>query len=217
MNGKQAILKLKANLNKLDTASNRTVRPEYALLFLNDVYSKLVEAKYEQQGPQDSSGFQLNQKLSDELNYLTVPKVVIPSKVGDLYTVDIDSLENYLHMLRMELSIKVGTKTGVVKDPNITSLDTLGPGLDDPFNGSTPRNPVIYYEDNKIKIVAPNFEVTSVTTIYLRNPDPITLEGEIKCPFIDDVIDMTAVKILEIWEDQRATSLVSVNKLVEGE
>ena len=48
MNGKQAILKLKANLNKLDTASNRTVRPEYALLFLNDVYSKLVGAKYEQ-------------------------------------------------------------------------------------------------------------------------------------------------------------------------
>ena len=80
MNGKQAILKLKANLNKLDTASNRTVRPEYALLFLNDVYSKLVGAKYEQQGPQDSSGFQLNQKLSDELNYLSVPKVVTPNK-----------------------------------------------------------------------------------------------------------------------------------------
>ena len=41
MLGSQLVVRVKAKLNQLDTTSNRTVRPEMALLFLNDAYLKM--------------------------------------------------------------------------------------------------------------------------------------------------------------------------------
>ena len=218
MNGKQAIIRLKVKINQLDTSSNRTVRPEQALLFLNDAYKKLAKAKYRlNTNKDDRSGFQLNQVTTDELNHLTTKKELVPDKEGNEYNVSINDIDNYWIHLRSELEVKVGNKTKLVKNPNYRSLDTLGPADNDPFNSSIPTAPIVFFEDNKIKVLGNDFEILKHNVIYYRFPDVITLEEEIKAPFVDEIIDFAAVAMLENWGDQRSQSKVGIDKVVENE
>ena len=217
MTGRQAIIRLKAKLNSLDTASNRTVRPELALLFLNDAYNKLVDAKYEKTQQGDSTAFQLNQKTTDDLNHLTVTDNVVPIKVGDEYEVSLLSLTNYSHHLRSVLDILYKSKTYKVNKINYKTIDTLGTVFDDPFNSTEPLNPIVYFENNKIIVISDNFSVTNHKITYLKSPNLITLEEEIAAPFVNSIIDVASWMILESWGDQRAQSKITIDKLVENE
>lgn len=218
MNGKQAILRLKVKINQLDTASNRTVRPEQALLFLNDAYSGLAKAKYKKSNSQeDTTGFQLNQITTDELNHLTKIQELVPNVEGNEYNINISDINNYWVHLRSELKIKAGTVEKWITNPNYTSLDVLGTSAEDPFNNTIPSSPITFFEDNKIKVLVNNFEVKTHKVVYYAMPETITLEEEIKSPFVNEIIEMAAVMMLENWGDQRATSLLSVNKVVENE
>jgi len=218
MNGKQAIIRLKSALNKLDTASNRTIRPEQALLFLNNAYEMLAKAKYEKiNGVVDPTGFQFNQVTTDELNHLTKVYESAPNNEGDIYYIDVDSIDNYWIHLRSELKVKVGEKTQWIKNPNYRTLDTLGPASGDPFNNSIPSSPIIFFEDNKIKILGTDFEITDVKIAYYRKPAGITLEDEIAAPFILEVINKAAILILENWKDQRSQSKTSIDKSIDAE
>ena len=217
MLGKQAVIRLKAKLNSLDTASNRTVRPEVALLFLNDAYSKLVDAKYEKTQQGDSTAYQLNQKTTDDLNHLTSTVSTVPVKVGDEYIVDLIELDSYSHHLRSVLDIQFEGKTYKVNKLNYKSLDTIGTVFDDPFNSTEPLNPIVYFENNKIVVVTDNFSVTNHKITYLKSPATITLEGIIEAPFVDSIIDVAAWMILESWGDPRAQSKITIDKLIENE
>lgn len=217
MTGRQAIIRLKAKLNSLDTASNRTVRPELALLFLNDAYNKLVDAKYEKTQQEDSTAFQLNQKTTDDLNHLTVTENVVPTKVGNEYEVSLLSLANYSHHLRSVLDILYKSKTYKVNKINYKTIDTLGTVFDDPFNSTEPLNPIVYFENNKIIVISDNFSVTNHKITYLKSPNLITLEEEISAPFVDSIIDVASWMILESWGDQRAQSKITIDKLIENE
>ena len=217
MTGRQAIIRLKAKLNSLDTASNRTVRPELALLFLNDAYNKLVDAKYEKAQQEDSTAFQLNQKTTDDLNHLTVTENVVPTKVGNEYEVSLLSLANYSHHLRSVLDILYKSKTYKVNKINYKTLDTLGTVFDDPFNSTEPLNPIVYFENNKIIVISDNFSVTNHKITYLKSPNLITLDEEITAPFGDSIIDVASWMILESWGDQRAQSKITIDKLIENE
>ena len=217
MTGRQAIIRLKAKLNSLDTASNRTVRPELALLFLNDAYNKLVDAKYEKTQQGDSTAFQLNQKTTDDLNHLTVTETVVPTKIGDEYEVSLLSLTNYSHHLRSVLDILYKSKTYKVNKINYKTIDTLGTVFDDPFNSTEPLNPIVYFENNKIIVISDNFSVTNHKITYLKSPNLITLEEEIAAPFVDSIIDVASWMILESWGDQRAQSKITIDKLIENE
>ena len=217
MTGRQAIIRLKAKLNSLDTASNRTVRPELALLFLNDAYNKLVDAKYEKTQQEDSTAFQLNQKTTDDLNHLTVTDNVVPVKVGNEYEVSLLSLANYSHHLRSVLDILYKSKTYKVNKINYKTIDTLGTVFDDPFNSTEPLNPIVYFENNKIIVISDNFSVTNHKITYLKSPNLITLDEEITAPFGDSIIDVDSWMILESWGDQRAQSKITIDKLVENE
>lgn len=218
MNGKQAIVRLKLALNKLDTASNRTVRPEQALLFLNNAYEKLAKAKYEKiNGVIDPTGFQFNQVTTDELNHLTKISELAPNEEEDIFSISITDIENYWIHLRSEFQVKVGFKTKWIKNPNYRTLDTLGPASGDPFNNSTPSSPITFFEDNKIKVIGNNFELLKIKTVYYRKPETITLEEEINAPFVLEIIDTAAALILENWADQRAQSKVSIDKVIDAE
>ena len=217
MTGKQAILRLKAKLNSLDTASNRTVRPELALLFLNDAYNKLVEAKYDKTQQGDSTAFQLNQKTTDDLNHLTVTEELVPTKIGDEYVITITDLPNYSHHLRSVLHVLYAGKNYSVTKLNYKTLDTIGTVFEDPFNSTEPLNPIVYFTDNKIIVLTDGFNVAKHKVTYLKSPDIITLEDEIKAPFVDSIIDVAAWMILESWGDQRAQSKITIDKLIENE
>ena len=217
MTGRQAIIRLKAKLNSLDTASNRTVRPELALLFLNDAYNKLVDAKYEKTQQDDSTAFQLNQKTTDDLNHLTVTVYTVPVKVGDEYIVDLRELDSYSHHLRSSLEILYDGKTLKVNKLNYKSIDTIGTVFDDPFNSTEPLNPIVYFEDNKIIVITDNFSVSKHKITYLKYPKEITLDGVIEAPFVDSIIDVATWMILESWGDPRAQSKITIDKLIENE
>lgn len=218
MTGKQAIIQLKVKINQLDTASNRTVRPEQALLFLNNAYLKLAKAKYKNNNQQgDTTGFQLNQVTTDELNHLTKVQELVPNQEGDEYNISTSDIDNYWIHLRSELEIKVGAKEKWIKSPNYTSLDVLGTAVVDPFNETIPSSPITFFEDNKIKVLVKDFEVKTHKVVYYSKPVVIANDEEIKAPFADEIVDMAAVMMLENWGDQRATSLLSVNKVVENE
>lgn len=217
MNGKQAILRLKAELNQLDTASNRTVRPEYALLYLNKAYDKLAKAKYQKQGNEDTTAFQLNQFLTDELTHLTVPTEVTPTKVEDEYIIDTLELNNYWTCLRLSVKVNYNYKEYWVHNVNNKTLDTVNTVESDPFNRSCILYPVVYFEDSKIKIIAKDFEVSKCKITYYRTPKPITLESEIEAPFADDIIDAAVALILENWGDPRTDTVVAVNKVIDNE
>ena len=217
MTGRQAIIRLKAKLNSLDTASNRTVRPEMALLFLNDAYSKLVDAKYEKTQQEDSTAYQLNQKTTDDLNHLTVTTSIVPTKIEDEYVVDLTELDSYNHHLRSVLDIQFEGKTYKVNKLNYKSLDTIGTVFDDPFNSTEPLNPIVYFENNKIVVITDNFYVTNHKITYLKNPTTITLEDVIEAPFVDSIIDVATWMILESWGDPRSQSKITIDKLIENE
>jgi len=218
MTGKQAIIRLKVKINQLDTSSNRTVRPELALLFINDAYKKLAKAKYVRAtSREDFSGFQLNQVTTDELNHLTTSYEAAPNHEGDEYNIPTSDIEDYWIHLRSEIQVKVGNKTAWIKNPNYRTLDTLGPATGDPFNESDPSEPIIFFEDNKIKVLANNFEIPSHRIIYYRKPNEITLDDEIEVPFMNEIIDMAAFAMLENWGDPRSQSKISVDKVMENE
>jgi hypothetical protein len=217
MTGRQAIIRLKAKLNSLDTASNRTVRPELALLFLNDAYSKLVDAKYEKTQQEDSTAFQLNQKTTDDLNHLTNTIYVTPTKVGDEYIVELTELTNYSHHLRSSLEVQFEGKTYRVNKLNYKSIDTIGTVFGDPFNSTEPLNPIVYFESNKIIVLTDNFSVSKHKITYLKSPSEITLDSTIEAPFVDSIIDVAAWLILESWGDPRAQSKITIDKLIENE
>jgi len=218
MTGRQAIVRLKLALNKLDTASNRTVRPEQALLFLNNAYEELAKAKYQKlNGVIDNSGFQFNQVTTDELNHLTRINEQAPNKEGNEFSVNIEDIENYWIHLRSELQVKAGTITQWIKDPNYKTLDTLGTTLSDPFNNSIPSAPITFFEDNKIKVIGKDFEILKIKTIYYRKPETITLDEEIKAPFTLEIIKAAAVLILENWGDPRSQSKIAVEKVIDNE
>jgi hypothetical protein len=216
MTGKQAILQLKAKLNQLDTAANRTVRPEMALLFLNNAYDKLAEAKYAKTQEGDSH-FESNQLAKDELNHLTVPTELVPTKVGDEYEIAISDIENYWIHLRSSVRVVSNAKNYWITDLNFKTLDTVNTIEDDPFNRSEAKFPVVYFEGNKIKIIAKDFIVDKYKITYYRKPKTITLDEVIEAPFADDIVDAAVVMMLENWGDPRTQSKMTVDKVIDSE
>lgn len=221
MTGKQLLLKVKAQLNQLDTASNRTVRPEMVLLFVNDVYTKLVRAKYADNGGQvDTTAFQFTQLTTDELNYLTVPKEVTPAfdENNSEYFVEMSEFDNYWVHLRSKIKVKSDSVEKWMSNPNYKTLDTIGPALADPFNTPEFNDPILYFEDNKIKFPVSGFEVSKYSMTYLRKPAPIAYsDDELGIPFEDEIIDGAAYKILASWGDNRVSSDMTVNKILKSE
>lgn len=217
MTGRQAIIQLKAKLNSLDTASNRTLRPELALLFLNDAYTKLVSAKYSKGNREDSTAFQLDQETTDDLNHLTSTVELIPNQVGEEYIVQISDLPDYSNHLRSVLEIKYNGKLYKVNRLNYKTLDTLGTVFEDPFNSTEPLYPVTYFENNSIVVITDNFSVTKHRITYLKSPKTITLDEEIEAPFVTDIIDQASIMILESWGDPRTQSKLTIDKVIDNE
>lgn len=221
MVGSEMIIKLKAKLNSLDTYSNRTVRPEMALLFLNDAYIKLSRAKYKASaGVIDDTAFQATQQVTDELNHLTASSFLTPAITSDpeqVYAVDLTTLQRYRYHLRSKINVACNGKTLWVTDINYHTLNTSNPATLDPFNRPEPLNPTVYFEGNKILIPVKGFTVPNYYITYLQFPEVITQVSDCVAPFVDEIVDVAAFLILESWGDQRAQTLLSAYKIVSGE
>jgi len=221
MVGSEMIIKLKAKLNSLDTYSNRTVRPEMALLFLNDAYIKLSRAKYKaSSGVIDDSAFQATQLSTDDLNHLTKSDYITPVVTSDpdpVYSIDLSTLTRYRYHLRSKIQIGYKDKTLWVTDINYHTLNTSNPATLDPFNRPEPLNPTVYFEGNKLLIPVKGFTVPNYYITYLQFPETITQTSDCVAPFVDEIVDVAAFLILESWGDARAQTLLSAYKVVSGE
>lgn len=215
MTGREAVLRLKVKINQLDTASNRTVRPEKALLFLNDAYEKLAQAKYKRSHINDGSAFQLNQLATDELNHLTKVVEIVPVVTGDEAAIDIASITDYWVHLRSALQVKSRNTIKWITDPNYMTLDTIGTAKEDPFNSPIASKPIVFFEENKIKVLTDGFSVLKHKITYYSKPQTITLESELSISFIDEIIDIAATTMLENWGDPRFQSKAGLDAAVE--
>lgn len=223
MTGKQLLLSIKARLNQLDTASNRTVRPEMLLLYLNDVYVKLVRAKYSDNGGQaDATAFQFTQLTTDELNYLTKVASLDTSPDSEEspteFSADLSEIDDYWIHLRSRIKVKYEDTEQWDADPTYKTLDTIGPALSDPFSEPSFSSPVLYWESGKVKFPVSDFEVTKYKITYLRKPAQITNDDtELGIPFEDELIEGTVYRILAAWGDPRVSGDMTVNKVLKSE
>lgn len=219
--GRELILKLKAKLNKLDTSSNRSLRPEMALEFLNDAHIKLVRAKYSKDGgAQDTTAFQYSQLTTDELDPYTknikldfIASGQRDQKVDGEYHIEKGDLDNYFIHLNSLIQTKFNENSGW-KTPNYMTLDQVATTRNDPFNNSVFSAPVMYQEENKFKIIADDFEVNAVKISYLIKPKTITVDSTVVCPFEDELVDTAATLILENWQDGRVQSQPVINQTI---
>lgn len=219
MTGSELALELKRKLNRLDTASNRSLRQETALRFLTDAYVMLTRAKYKAGSTRDDdSTFQYTQLTTDELNHLTAVKddFTIDSVSGFGYEVSVSDIEDYWIHLMSQVTVKSGTSIAMRPSPTILSLDEMGPALEDPFNKPTFEEPAIVYEAGKIRFPATNFEVTKYRITYIKRPKPIKWDTEYEIPYSDQITDIAAILILEGWESARTQTKTMVDKLVEN-
>ena len=148
MTGKEIVLKLQAKLNHLNTSSNREIRPDMMLMFLNDSYTKLVRAKYTHNVGADGTALQLNQLTTDDLSFLTISTSLTPAVEGNYATVDVSDISNYWYLLR----VLVTTDVGGIKyssPANTVTLDESNSIAGDPFNMTVANDPVLIQEDNK--------------------------------------------------------------------
>jgi hypothetical protein len=220
MLGSQLVVRVKAKLNQLDTTSNRTVRPEMALLFLNDAYLKLTRAKYHHStGGADDTAFQMTQLTTDELNHLTIPitlPAVLVAGSTDEFEVSISSMPNYWVHLRTKVEILYKGTSRWVSDINYKTLNTTNPATLDPFNKPTPLQPTVYFEAGKIKLPVNGFTVKNIAVTYLRFPETITLTSECTAPFLDEIVDIAAALIGAEWGDPVTPALVALNEAIKA-
>lgn len=213
MNGKDAILITMAKLNRLDTASNRMIRPEMVLLFLNEALTTLVKRKYSQSNPNDQESFQRNQLMADELNVFTKQHTAVPTKVLNEYQVDISTIPDYYVGLWFYVLSGKGDKEKLATNLNYKTLDTVGSALQDPFNKPTYLSPIIYFANNKIMLPASDFEIKFVYCTYLMQTIKIEESKEITFNIIDEVIDLATTMILETWESRRVATKLQLDNM----
>lgn len=220
MTGKDLVLNLKAKLNKLDSAANRAVRPEMALLFLYDAYIKLIRAKYADNGGQeDTTAFQFTQLTTDELNHITATHVFSELEVDEAMGttgLPISDIPAYWIHLRNKAKVKLGTKEAW-KTPSLKTLDVIGTVEDDPFNSPTFNDPIVFFEDSRIKFLTEGFEVSDVFVSYIKKPEKLTLESEVLAPFTDEIEDAACTLILENWKDGRIQTQLTATKVLKSE
>ena len=212
MTGKELILQLKAKLNHLDTASNRVVRPEMALLFLNDSYIKLARAKYSRTYEQDDTHFQGNQLISDDLNHLTK---VFAGSVEDLdseYVVNTLQIADYWVRTRLEVRVSSGNATKWTGKLNYRTLDKISPALEDPFNKPSYNEILVYEAQNSIRIPKGDFTISDFKVTYLAKPALIVQEEEVPAPFEDEIVDLAVLAMLEGWESPRVQSKLGIDQ-----
>lgn len=213
MTGEEAILAVKKKLNRLDTSSNRTIRPEMCLFYLNDAITKVVKDRYRENVKGDTKAFQRTQQTTDELNPFTSRVDIIP-----IYNMVSESWEvgfpvNYYDSLYVHAKTKDSFGEYTVNKINIQTLDTLGYALDDPFNEPVVNDPIAYYAENRLIFPTKGlFTLTKVTLIYLHLPEEITLSTDITYSLIKEAIDVAAVMILESWQSQRVQSKMVIDK-----
>ncbi len=218
MTGKQAALRLRARVNQLDTESNRQVRLEMALLFLNNAYSTLVKAYANKSFQGDLTSLQSRQFVTDELNHLVKHNVQLgltKDEVFGEYTASLDNAERYWVHMKSAIKVKADSLSKWRHDPNYKTLDTVGTTHEDPFNRTSFDEPVVYFADNSIKVLADGFTVEDYVISYLSHPPEITSDGEIAAPFVDDIIEEAAISMLEGWESPRAQNLRATKKSAE--
>ena len=221
MTGNQLITRLKVKLNQLDTSSNRVVRPEVALLFLNEAYLKLVRAKYKlSTGIPDETHFQGTQLVTDELNHLTTSAqlpMVLGTDPETTYELAVSDIPNYWIHLRSRLQVSYKGTSAWVSDINYKTIDTLNPSTLDPFNRPEPLNPTLYFDNGKLKSPCSGYTVLNIHVSYLKYPTPIIALEECIAPFQDEIVNMAAIMILEDWGDVRSQSLAAVEQLVKAQ
>jgi hypothetical protein len=176
-----------------------------ALMFLSDAYKKTVRAKYNNSSPQDLTKFQGDQLVNDELSYLTLPVTLATVEADGEAQADLSVVLNLLAITK--ISVKTYDGVGFKwNSPTYKTLDTVSTAMSDPFNKPTVDDPLVYFEENKIKIPLAEFTAPEVKVSYIILPADITLVEEYTASFMDEVVDLAAGYILESWKDQRVST-----------
>lgn len=214
MTGREALVKLKIQINKLDTDSNKVLYPEVGLVFLNNTYRSLVEAKYSMD-PNNKTGMSKGQKVEDELMHLiTRYNLTGPTDSEGKIEVESSAIEDYLYYLDTDELICSGVKTLEVRSK---PAGRNAVAASDPFNKPSITYPTLQQYEGKLvySFFVPNAEVTG-KLVYLKKPPIITLDDEFEMPFPIELINTAATEILENWEDQRFASKTQIDQATKN-
>lgn len=203
MNGKEIVLEYKAKLNNLDTQYNRLIKPEIALLFINDAFKKVVRGKYFRESDVVSNqSFQTNQKTTDELNSLVKTFSTVPKLIDGEYVID-NLPGDYFVYLKSKVEVaKLKFKYAY---PRIVSLDRLEVALRNPFFRPNPNYPLAYFSNGHFILPksvqnADQLEIVNCWLSYLSMPEPITLQSvDVNYSFMDEVIDTAVTETHVQW------------------
>lgn len=201
MTGHEILIEYSVKLNKLDTKFNRLVKPEVALILINDALKKVIKDKYSPKP--DVTGvraFQSNQRNTDELNSL-IKSIKLNSASGLL-------LENNEYIINLPsdyfvyLGSRVLTNNGRYSYPRVTTLDKLEVSMKNPFREPDTNYPLAYFSEGKFRLPKPfqgnKFEIVDGLMSYLSLPEKITINStDVNYSFMEEVID-TAVTFTNV-------------------
>lgn len=199
MTGKEMVLVLKARTNTLDKASLIDIRPEMALLFLNQAMRELSVSKYTKDNPNDVNGYSTKQIISDQLKPLISPPVIFDmteSADKEYSVIDLASNDYFVYLYgRIKVTAESVSKKVAI---HIESLDRLAVSADDPFNKPAGIHVKAIFADNKLMVVNnPDVGFSEPTLIFLRKPKTLTLDSTCELNFEDEIITRAIELVLD--------------------
>jgi hypothetical protein len=156
-------------LDKLDSQSLPDIRPNEIDILLHEAELRVVKQAY---GGNNiyKTGLGGSQKRIDDISTL-IKTEVIPF-VGGVATLPSD----YMFLDRVSIKVKVGSVQSYTT-PFLCPHDKLNIVLSDPFNKSTAAYPIVWLENNKLHIDAPDFEVIDAKVTYIKYPKRVSKQN----------------------------------------
>lgn len=203
----------KVELDVLDTGVTPEILPETRDILLNKAMLKYIKHKYRpiKELLFRNVGFEEIQKRIDDLSKIVKTSILdVKAYSGDttLKIADLDELKtgevlDYMFFLRGTVNVNSSYRPTFLARQDQLSIIPI-----DPFNKTSIRKPIIYFEEGNIVIQVPEgatigkFKVT-----YLKVPAVINLDSgvtiELRSHTHDEIIQLAVSDTLEIIESRR--------------
>jgi hypothetical protein len=209
-------------LDKVDSEQLPEFTSKQVDVFLHEAELRIIKQAYGKNNIY-KQGFQEIQKRTDDLNTL-VKTGYLKSKVSEdgvyefplnkVYSAETDSVGNndYMFYVRGQVKVKSDTVSPTYTGVSLVSQDTLQEAVLDPFNKSRISTPIIYFENNAIKVDTDNnsFEPLYLRITYIKYPNKVSLKDNISSELPEEkqreVIQLAVSIALESVESQRAAT-----------
>lgn len=221
-------------LDKVSSEQLPEFTPKQIDVFLHEAEVRVVKQAYGRNNIY-KQGYQEIQKRTDDLNTLVKVGYLKPdvSPIDGVYKFPLTAIHSsdsfpvfpatdYMFYVRSQIKVSSAkVTTPVYTGVSLVSHDKLQEVLKDPFNKSVISEPVIFFEDNAIKVDTNNsaFLPAAIRITYIKYPKKVDLAGSISSELSEEkqreALAMAVTIALEIIESPRSSSNAQLLSTIE--